>query len=488
MVVEMELDEAHALTDWVASCFYDPVKFVRGAFDWGRGDLKDQEGPDEWQVAYLQELGDQIRNKEQNGGPVRFATASGHGVGKSAVVSWFVLWYLSTRPDALVTVTANTERQLKNRTWRELAKWWKKSIVRDWFKWERESFRHVEKPETWFAAAIPWSETNSEAFAGQHEKYTAVVMDEASGIANVIWEVVSGAMTTPGAVHLAFGNPTRPSGKFYDCFAKQSHRWITRNIDSRSAKMADQKYLQELVDDFGLDSDYVRVRVLGQFPRQATAQLIPTDLVEEAMARNIPREEYDHLPLLMGVDVARFGDDTTCFVWRQGPKVIDFEMHSNRDTIDVARMVAAHVERRPATVFVDENGVGAGVVDALRHMGYEIFGVSTGRKATNSKVYYNLRVELWDAGLKKWLERADIPSDERIKEQLIAPEYHFDRQTARMMLERKEDLKKRGLPSPDWADALAMTFIMPGMEHKKPDDDEDAYHRAFRTRNAVTGY
>ena len=485
MVAEPE--EAFDLIDWVASCKYDPVKFVKEGFHWGFGTLKGQEGPDEWQEDYLRELGEEVRDKELNGGPVRMATASGHGVGKSAVTSWVVLWYLSTRPDALVTVTANTERQLKNRTWRELAKWWKMSRVVGWYKWERESFRHVEKPETWFAAAIPWSEANSEAFAGQHETYTMVIMDEASGISNVIWEVVSGALTTPGAVHLAFGNPTRPSGKFYDCFNRQSHRWKTRNIDSRSAKMADQKYLQELVDDFGADSDYVLVRVLGQFPRQATAQLIPTDLVEEAMARKIDREEYEHLPLLMGVDVARFGDDSTCFVWRQGPQIVDYEFHSKRDTMDVARMVAAHWERRRATIFVDENGGGAGVVDALRAMGYDCFGIASQRKATNSKVYFNLRAEMWDSGIKKWLERGSLPDDDRIKEQLVAPEYSFDRQTSRIMLERKADIKKRGLESPDFADALAMTFIIPGMEHRAPDDDEeDAFES--RIRNAVTGY
>lgn len=479
------------LVDLAAECMHDPLRFVQVAFDWNHGELAGYEGPDKWQAEYLTELGERIKDAEENGGPVRFATASGHGVGKSATVSWVVLWYMVTRPDCLITVTANTERQLKNRTWRELAKWWKKCLWRDWFRWERESFRHKEKPETWFAAAIPWSENNSEAFAGQHEKYTMVVMDEASGIANVIWEVVSGAMTTPGAVHLAFGNPTRPSGKFYDCFNRQSHRWSTRNIDSRTARMADQKYLQELVDDFGLDSDYVRVRVLGDFPRQASAQLIPTDVVEDAQDRRIASEDVEGLPLLMGVDVARFGDDATCIVWRKGKKVIDYEFHQSRDIIDVSRIVAAHLERRPAKCFVDAIGLGAGVVDALRRYGHDPIDVSTNRRATKSKVYYNLRIELWDL-MKSWLETADIPKEQRIRDQLVGPEYMFERVSGRMILERKEDMKKRGLESPDFADALAMTFLIPGLE--SPDDPyEEEYIRQLRgtideARDYITGY
>lgn len=462
------------LIDWAASCKYDPVKFVEEGFDWGEGDLAEYDGPDDWQKEFLADLGREVERAEREGGPVRFATASGHGIGKSALVSWVVLWYMSTRPDCLITVTANTERQLKNRTWREVAKWWKKCITRGWFRWERESFRSNDRPETWFAAAIPWSENNSEAFAGQHEKYTMVIMDEASGVANVIWEVVSGAMTTPGAIHLAFGNPTRPSGKFFDCFNKQGHRWKTRNIDARSAKMADKTYLQELVDDFGEESDYVRVRVMGQFPRQASAQLIPTDIVEDAQARRLPKEEYDHLPLLMGVDVARFGDDSTCFVWRRGPKVIDYEFHQSRDIIDISRIVAAHLEREPAMCFVDEIGYGAGVLDALKKYGFDPIGVSTQRKATNPRVYYNLRIELWDQ-MRKWLETADIPAEQRIKEQFTGPEYMFERATARMILERKEDMKKRGLESPDFADALALTFVIPGMSSPAQTDEDEFF-------------
>lgn len=464
------------LINWVASCKYDPLRFVLGAFDWGKGKLKGQTGPDKWQKQQLKELGRQLKDREKNGGPVRFSTASGHGVGKSAEVAWVVLFYMATRPDCLGTVTANTERQLKNRTWRELAKWHKLSITSHWFKWERESFRAISSPETWFTAAIPWSETNSEAFAGQHEKYTFMLMDEASGIANIIFQVASGAMTTPGALWMLFGNPTRPSGYFYDTFNKQNHRWQTYNIDSRTAKMADSKYLQEIVDDYGLDSDYVRVRVLGQFPRQASAQLIPTNIVEEAQARKLELTDYDQYPLMMGADIARYGDDATCFVWRRGPKIIRHEFHKDRDLVSIAQIMAVHLEREPCQCFIDEIGVGAGVVDMLERFGHDVFGVSVSRKASNPRTYFNLRIELWDQ-MKKWLETADIPDEQRIKDQLIGPEYSFERKSSKMLLERKEDMKKRGLESPDWADALAMTFLVPGMSPTANMSEDDFFEQ-----------
>ncbi len=481
------------LAEFLGSCRYDPLRYVLGAFDWGQGDLKGFDGPDKWQREFLKDLGKQLKRKERYGGPVRLSVASGHGVGKSALVSWIALFYMSTRPGCLGTVTANTERQLKNRTWRELAKWHKLCINRDMFKWEKESFRAIEDPETWYTAAIPWSENNSEAFAGQHEKYTFMIFDEASGIPDVIWQVASGAMTTPGAMWLAFGNPTRTSGYFYDTFHKLKQRWDNRNIDSRTAKMADRKYLNELVEDYGEDSDYVRVRVLGQFPRQATAQLIPTDIVEGAQYRRLDEDDYQDLPLLMGVDVARYGDDASCFVWRRGPKIIKHEFHKERDLVSLTQIIAAHLERERCQCFIDSVGIGAGVYDMLTRLDYSPISVSSGRRASNPRIYYNLRIELWDK-MKTWLETADIPNDDRIRAQLVGPEYSFDQNSNKMLLEKKDHMKKRGLESPDWADALALTFLVPGNEspHMADEDDFLATLRGSRGgndfRDEHTGY
>ena len=151
--------------------------------------------------------------------------------------------------------------QLKTKTWRELAVWHKRSLIKDWFEWTATKFYHIGHPETWFTAAIPWSEKNPEAFAGQHGEHVLVIYDESSAIPDIIWEVLEGVMTPPGAMRFAFGNPTRNTGKFRECFGKFKHRWLLWQIDSRDCRMTDKRKLDEWVDDYGEDSDFVKVRL-----------------------------------------------------------------------------------------------------------------------------------------------------------------------------------------------------------------------------------
>src|SRR5690606_6948544 len=369
----------------------------------------------------------------------------------SALTSFVVLWYMSTRPDCVGTVTANTQNQLTNRTWRELAKWRALCITGHWFVHEKTKFYHVERPETWFTAAIPWSENNSEAFAGQHERYTFMLFDEASAIADIIYEVASGAMTTAGAMWLIFGNPTRNSGFFHKIFHKLRHRWSCRNIDARTAKAADQTYLQELVDDFGDDSDYVRVRVLGLFPRHASGQFVATEWVEEAQKRKLDSRDYDRYSGSLGVDVARFGDDRTVFVWRQGPKILKIEKFQGQDLQVTARYVMGALEDKALPVsacFVDEIGYGAAIVDLCKHAGFDVIGVNSSYKSAKPRLHANTRVDLW-AEMKAWVRTADIPdNDEQLFNDLTGPEYHYRDKSNLLALERKEDMKRRGLDSP----------------------------------------
>lgn len=460
------------LYDWVASCRYDPLKFANEGFEWGRGDLRKWAGLDAWQREYLVELGQEVERAEREGGPVRMATASGHGSGKTALTAIIILWYMSTRPDCVGTVTANTERQLSNRTWRELAKWRSLCLTGHWFVQEKTKLFHVERPDTWFTVAVPWSENNSEAFAGQHETYTFMLFDEGSAIADVIYEVASGAMTTAGAMWLVFGNPTKNTGFFHKIFHKLRHRWKCRNIDSRNAKAADKAYLQELVEDFGEDSDYVRVRVLGLFPRHASGQFIPTEWVEDAQTRKLEPRDYDRYSISLGVDVARFGDDRTVFVWRQGPKVIKVEKFQGLDLQVVSRYVMGAIEDRAMPVsacFVDEIGYGAAVVDMCRHAGLDVIGVNSSYKSAKPRLHANVRVDLWDE-MKTWVRTADIPDDdEQLFADLTGPEYHYRDKSNLLALERKEDMKRRGLDSPDVADALALTFFAPAFELRDTD-------------------
>jgi hypothetical protein len=225
------------------------------------------------------------------GQAIRVAVASGHGVGKSALVAWLILWCMATHENTRIVVTANTEAQLRTKTWPELSKWFRLMVCRHWFTLEATSLsaKDPQYAKTWRADAIPWSERNTEAFAGLHNQGNriAIFFDEASAIADPIWEVTEGALTDANTeiMWFAFGNPTRNSGRFFECFHRQRDRWITAKVDSRSARMANQGQLAQWAQDYGEDADFFRVRVRGEFPATSIAQIIPSDDVDAAMAR-----------------------------------------------------------------------------------------------------------------------------------------------------------------------------------------------------------
>lgn len=379
----------------------------------------------------------------------------------SAEVAWILLWACSTRPHIAGWVTANTQAQLKSKTWRELAVWHKRAVNAHWFQWTATRFHHVDHPETWGIDALPWTEHNSESFAGLHAKYVLMIMDEASAIADKIWEVAEGAMTTPRAMWFCFGNPTKTTGRFRECFGKYKHRWRGRQIDSRTCKMTNKVKINEWLEDHGEDSDFFRVRVRGQFPRLSTQQLVSSEHVEEARKRDLQIDAYIYQPLVMGVDVARFGSDESVITIRQGRKVWPQKLYHGLNNIQLAARVA-EVYRGldgPATILVDEVGVGAGVVDYLMSMGYPVIGVNAGAKAEDDKKYYNKRSEMW-CRMRDWFEGSgDIPDDPILSDQITALEYQYDLKE-RIKLERKEDLRDRlpELGSPDRADSLALTF------------------------------
>lgn len=420
--------------------FSDPVGYVRDVL---------QAEPDTWQGEALEAVRDHKR----------FAVASGHGIGKTAFVAWIVHWFISTRPNPQIVVTANTKNQLDTKTWRELAKWNQKALNGHWFEVKATRMELRDSPETWFASAIPWTEHNSESFAGTHEEHVLIVFDEASAIADIIWDVSEGAMTTAGARWIALGNPTKNTGRFRECWGRFKHRWHTKQIDSRTAKMADQKQIKEWIADYGEDSDFVRVRVKGEFPKSSSAQLISSADVEAAALYKAAG--YEKLPLILGVDVARFGDDQTVICARRGRKVYPLSKFRELDTMQVAGQVAAVIAKlKPRLVNIDVGAMGAGVVDRLREQGYDVRGVNFGGSPTDKVKYANKRAEMWGE-MAEWLkEGGEIPDDYELKQDLIGPEYSYT-SAQQLLLEKKETMKKRGLNSPDCADALALTFAAP---------------------------
>lgn len=454
------------LLEDIAGFYDDPLGFVLFAFPWGEPgtSLAQQDGPDKWQEDVLEYLGDRIAEGMQPGAAlqaaIQVAVASGHGIGKSALVCWIILWFLSTRENPQVVVTAGTQEQLRSKTWRELAKWHKLSINTHWFKWTATRLAAVESPEDWFASAVPWSESNPEAFAGTHEKHVLIIFDEASQIADIIWETAEGAMTTPGAIWIAFGNPTRNTGRFAECWGRLKHRWKTWQVDSRTAKMANPAQIEQWVQDYGEDSDFVRVRVRGLFPRAGALELISIEEVRAAMKREFRPEQYREYSLVMALDVARHGDDQSVFTRRQGFKTWPQEKMRVMDTMLLADYAAERIDTyKPDAMFIDATGLGWGVIDRLRQLGHKdvVVAVQTGEKAVEDAKYFNKRAELWVKGRDFIKEGGGLPLDNELEMDLITPQYGFDK-LGRYQMESKEDVKRRGMASPDCADSFLLTF------------------------------
>jgi hypothetical protein len=481
-------DARLTLIDQVASYALDPLGFVFFAFPWGEAgtELADATGPRDWQFALLAELGGRLREGSEIGNllPILMARASGHGVGKSTVAAWVILWGLSTMPNARVVVTANTDSQLRTKTWPEVIKWLRLMINRDWFKATATAVfsTQAEHERLWRADAIPWSEENTEAFAGLHNKGRRVILifDEASAISDKIWEVSEGALTDEGTeiIWLAFGNPTRNTGRFRECFGRFRHRWDHGHIDSRSVEGTNKAQLEQWVRDYGEDSDFVRVRVRGVFPHAGSMQFISAEVVEEAarLSREIfwVRDE----PLIMGVDVARFGDDASVIRFRQGRDARSIPPIKLRgaDTMELAARIADESTRYGvAAIFIDGGGVGGGVVDRCRQIGLNVTEVQFGAKSDRAPIgqdratgYENKRAEIW-GNMREWLRTATIDNDPELIADLTGVEYGYVLRDGRdaIQLERKEDMKRRGLASPDDGDALALTFAYPVLASRR---------------------
>ena len=453
------------LADEIEQYADDPVGFVRDAYAWGEGQLSKHQGPRQWQTEILQSIGDHLSNEATRCTPLRLAVTSGHGIGKSALIGMVVDWAMSTCAETRCVVTANTEGQLRTKTWPEIGKWTRMLENADWWRVPAMSMYEAEHEKSWRADAIPWSENNTEAFAGLHNegKRVLLVFDEASPIADKVWEVAEGALTDEDTeiIWLAFGNPTRNTGRFRECFGKYRHLWRTMQIDSRTVEGTNRAYLDELVETYGEDSDIVRVRVRGQFPAQAVSQFISSEAVDMARTRRL--QSFDAgAPLVLGVDISRFGDDQSVIRGRKGRdgRVIPPIKWRGMDTVFSAGKIAEAINKyQPDAVFIDGGGVGGGVVDLLKAQNYRVTEVNFGAAAKDAKKYANKRAEMW-GDMRDWVETGAMDADPELAADLIGPEYHFDKDS-RILLEKKEDMKKRGLASPDDGDALALTFAGP---------------------------
>lgn len=460
------------LAEDIAGFTHDPLGHALYAYPWETPRLPDP-GPRGWQRDVMVQIGEHLSNPETRHQPCRISVASGHGIGKSALISMLAKWGLDTCEDCKVVITANTEPQLRTKTMPEVTKWANLSITRDWFKVTASALSSTTPghASAWRLDAVTWSKENTEAFAGLHNqgKRIIVIYDEASGIAAKVWEVTLGALTDEGTeiIWIAFGNPTLNTGTFRETFGKQRHLWKNHQIDSRTVEGTNKQYLDQLVATYGEDSDIVRVRVRGQFPSASSMQFIATDTAAGARTRELPPHLLSD-PVVFGVDCARFGDDHSTLAIRCGrdARSRPWKRWHQQDSMVLAGDIALQADiYHPDAVFIDGANMGAGVIDRLRQLRPQllVFEVQFGGKGRDT--YWpgsvriraaNKRAEMW-SNMRVWLDGGCIPDEQEIEADLIGPEYTFDAQNA-LLLEKKEHMKARGLASPDDGDALALTF------------------------------
>ena len=454
------------LIEELAKYSKDPLGFIYFAFEWGTGELAEK-SPEEWQLELLRSIKDGLLSPEQ---AIQIAVASGHGVGKSAFLSWVQLWALSTMGDSRGVVTANTDTQLRTKTWPELGKWYRLFIGKDLFKFTATSIYSVdpEHEKTWRIDAIPWSENNTEAFAGLHNKGRRILLifDEASAISDKVWEVSEGALTDANTeiIWLVFGNPTRNSGRFKDCFGRFRHRWKTKQIDSRTVSFTNKDQIGKWVEDHGEDSDFVRVRVRGVFPNASANQFIPNDYVESARGKHLRQEQYQFAPVIITLDNAWTGGDEVVVGKRQGLAFsILAAFQKNDDDMRIASMLARFEDEHKADAVFIDLGYGTGVYSAGKSMGRNWQLIPFGGAASDPGVL-NKRAEMW-SDMKTWLKDGGaIPNDPILCADLVGPEAYVaqtGKNAGKMYIESKEDMKSRGLSSPNRADALALSFALP---------------------------
>jgi len=389
--------------------------------------------------------------------------SSGHGVGKTGLLAWVIQWFVATRPNCKVPVTAPTSSQLLQTLWPEIKIWQEKGALRNWFEWTNTKFAMKGKVETWFAVAR--SSNKPDNLQGFHAEELMFVIDEASGVPEDIMQAVEGALTSAKPLCIMAGNPTQLSGTHFNSHHKDKKLWKTFVFSSEDSPLVSKSYCERIAAKFGKDSDVYRIRVLGIWPRGAVDTIFGIDEVMAAMKREIPEPSIEEVTI--GVDVARFGDDRTVIAARRGLKIEILDKFRKMDTMETTGNVVRHIKDFEAKgwtvrVNVDDTGVGGGVTDRLNELALEekfkasIHPVNNGSKSFDPEHYANRGTEMWyllKDGIKDW----SLPNDEDLEGELISRKKKGTSSGA-IILESKKDIKKRGLESPDTADAVVLTM------------------------------
>jgi hypothetical protein len=464
--VEAEIDEL------VARCYADPLAFVRQCFPWGEanGPLADEPGPDAVQIEFLDALGAAITQRAFNGRdpvmPILMNMTSGHGTGKSSMGGWLAAFVLSTRPHSIGTVTAGTATQLSERTWAAIQYWLRLCITAPWFDIMERGIYSKSHPDSWKLVAQTCQRQNAQAFAGQHARTSTswYLFDEASTIDDRIWETAYGGLTDGEPMLFAWGQPVKNTGEFYRvCFGSLAARWNGRRVDSRTSRFTNKDLIAQQIADYGIDSDFVKVRILGLPPAASELQYIDRGRVDLARTRTMValRDE----PIVAGFDVSGGGKAWNVIRFRQGlngnvlPPIRIPGDHDPDRSARIALCAELLSDERPghklAALFVDA-AFGAAIVVRLQALGfrhvYEINfgGASPDPHCANLRAFMHMRA-------KEHLLLGSLPDEDRLCDQLCLAGYHMN-SSGKLVIESKSDIQKRGEMSPDDADAYMLTF------------------------------
>jgi phage terminase large subunit len=439
------MTEANPLEEFVLRYRDDPVLFVKEVLG---------ATPYDYQAEFLDALAS---------GERKMSVRSGHGTGKSTTSSWAMLWYVLLRFPNKVVVTAPTSGQLFDALFAELKRWINELPPQLQVLLTVKSDRvelSAAPAEAFISARTSRAET-PEALAGVHSENVLLVVDEASGVPEKVFEAAAGSMSGHSATTILLSNPTRSSGTFFESQTRLAGTWWTRRWSCVESPLVSEEFVDEMRARYGEDSNAFRIRVLGEFPMADDDTIIPFHLADSAIKRDIEIPE-DTKPI-WGLDVARFGADKTALCKRYGNVVTEITSWQGLDLMQTVGRVMAEYEglspsMRPSEILVDSIGVGGGVVDRLRELGAPVRGINVGEAPAMGNTYMNLRAELWFK-TKGWLEdrSCKLPNDDQLLAELTSIRYGFT-PGGKMKAESKDDMRKRGLKSPDLADALCLTM------------------------------
>lgn len=446
--------------------YYDhPIEFVEDVLN---------AVPDKWQREVLNDVATKSK----------ISVRSGQGVGKTALESWTCIWFLTCRPYAKVIATAPTMQQLYDVLWAEIAKWLNHSLVKNMLKWTKTKIYMVGDEERWFATAK--TATKPENMQGFHEDHMLIIVDEASGVADPIMEAILGTLSGEDNKLLMCGNPNRLEGVFYDSHNADVDKYAIHHVSSYDSSRTNKDNIDMLLRKYGRDSDVARVRIYGDFPKGALDSFISMETVEYATKTVFDEGYFENAKVFyLGCDIARFGDDHTVLAPKIKDYYFDVKKYSKQDTMTttgrIIQCCKEYMDLYPnikkCIVKVDDTGVGGGVTDRLKEVIREeklrikVIAINNGESADDD-YYFNLGAELWGK-FKEQLEEnmsnvlqgklgcIRLPADKEMIKQLSNRKYRISSR-GKIQLESKEDMKKRGVGSPDIADAIVLAGYSSG--------------------------